>query len=408
MRIVVHDYSGHPFQVQLSRELARRGHEVLHLHCPSYSTGKGQVGRLPDDPAGFRVEGVSLGQQFEKYSLWKRPLQEREYARRLIRPVEAFRPEIVLSGNTPLLSQAIFQRACQRLDVPFVFWQQDVYSLPIQRALGDRLPLIGGLAGKAVIALERITLRRSDAIVTISEDFRPILASWGVQQEKLHVIENWAPLAECPLRPRENRWAQEHKLVGKRVFLYSGTIGVKHDPELLVSLAHRFREDPGVRVVVVTGDYGTDYLRRRAEELELENLLLLGFQPYEELPDVLASGDVLLVILDPLASVFSVPSKVLTYLCAGRPLLAALPAANLAARTVEKSGGGLVIPPDDEDAFLAGAVRLIAGDDLRLELGAAGRRYAEKAFDIGRVTDRFETVLRSAQSSFRGASARQD
>jgi len=30
MRIGIHDFSGHPFQVQLSRELASRGHEVVH------------------------------------------------------------------------------------------------------------------------------------------------------------------------------------------------------------------------------------------------------------------------------------------------------------------------------------------------------------------------------------------
>ncbi len=28
MKILVHDYAGHPFQVQLSRALAQRGHQV--------------------------------------------------------------------------------------------------------------------------------------------------------------------------------------------------------------------------------------------------------------------------------------------------------------------------------------------------------------------------------------------
>ena len=39
-RIVVHDYSGHPGQAQLSRALAARGYEVTHQHCPAYATGK--------------------------------------------------------------------------------------------------------------------------------------------------------------------------------------------------------------------------------------------------------------------------------------------------------------------------------------------------------------------------------
>ena len=41
MRVLVHDFSGHPFQVELSRELARRGHEVTHSYCPAWVSGKG-------------------------------------------------------------------------------------------------------------------------------------------------------------------------------------------------------------------------------------------------------------------------------------------------------------------------------------------------------------------------------
>src|ERR1700684_4696664 len=36
LRLVIHDYSGHPGQVHLSRELARRGHHVEHQYCASY------------------------------------------------------------------------------------------------------------------------------------------------------------------------------------------------------------------------------------------------------------------------------------------------------------------------------------------------------------------------------------
>jgi len=83
MRIVVHDYSGHPFQVQLSRELARRGHEVVHLHCESFLTGKGSLRALPDDPPTLAIEPISLGEPFAKYSFRKRLLQERRYGRDL-------------------------------------------------------------------------------------------------------------------------------------------------------------------------------------------------------------------------------------------------------------------------------------------------------------------------------------
>ena len=85
----------------------------------------------------------------------------------------------------------------------------------------------------------------------------------------------------------------------------------------------------------------------------------------------------------------------LSYLCAGRPLLAALPRDNLAARTVEGSGAGILVAPEDADGFVDGARRLLGDAGLQERLGAAARAYAERTFDIGTIADRFEEVIAS-------------
>lgn len=397
--------------MQLSRELAQRGHDVLHLHCSSYESGRGAVERRPDDPAGFQSSSVALTDTVRKYSLWKRPLQEYEFAHRLIGMVAPFKPDIVLSGNTPILAQALFQSACRRRGYPFVFWQQDIYTLPMKTMLHRRLPIAGTGLGKAVVALEAALLRRSDAVVTISSDFLPTLEAWGVPTDRLHVIENWAPLAELPMRAKVNDWSLEHGLADKRVLLYSGTLGIKHDPDLLIRLAERFREEDDVRVVVITGEYGTEHLRRAATRHGLHNLVLMRFQPYRRLPDVLGSADVLLVLLEFDAGVFSVPSKVLTYLCASRPLVAAMPAANLAARVILRSGAGVVTEPDDASAFTTAVAQVLQDHDLAERCGQCARAYAESTFDIATITDGFEQVFEQAiraeyRSGRRGASWR--
>ena len=78
-RIVVHDYSGHPGQAQLSRALARRGYEVTHQHCPSYTTGKGSLERAPGDPPTLRFEACAMEGTFAKYSALTRLRQELAY-----------------------------------------------------------------------------------------------------------------------------------------------------------------------------------------------------------------------------------------------------------------------------------------------------------------------------------------
>jgi colanic acid biosynthesis glycosyl transferase WcaI len=388
LTLVVHDYSGFPFPVQLSRELARRGHRVLHLHCPSYRAGKGDLELRADDPPTLEIEPVDMGGQFAKYSPLTRVRQELTYGSRVGRRIAAARPDVVLSADTPLFAQTVILRAGRRLRVPFVFWLQDLYSLAMRLEAKRRVPLAGGLLGTALVGLERKALSRSDAVVAISEDFRETLLGWGLDAARIHVIENWAPVDELPVRPKENDWARSHGLDGKPVLLYSGTLGLKHDPGLLHRLAV---ELPETVIVVASEGLGAGWLAERRRD----NLVLLGFQPYEQLPDVLGSGDVLLVILERDAGTFAVPSKVLSYLCAGRPLLASIPRANLAAKVVEASGAGIVVEPGDGDALVEGARRLLADPSLRGRLGAAGRAYAERTFDIRAIGDRFEEVVAS-------------
>ena len=166
---------------------------------------------------------------------------------------------------------------------------------------------------------------------------------------------------------------------------------MKHDPGLLLDLA---RAHPDCAVAVVSEGLGADWLRARAAEAP--NLVLLPFQPFARLGEVLASADILVAVLEPDAGIFSVPSKVLTYLCAGRPLLLAIPPENLAARIVARAGAGLAAAPVDRAAFLAAAATLAGDAKMRAEMGAKALDYAAKTFDIAAIAARFEAILDSA------------
>jgi glycosyltransferase involved in cell wall biosynthesis len=178
------------------------------------------------------------------------------------------------------------------------------------------------------------------------------------------------------------------------VVLYAGTLGMKHDPELLAALAERLAAAaPDSRVVVVSQGAGADYLAEARRSRGLNGLVLLPFQPFEALPDVLASADVLAAVLEPEAGTFSVPSKVLTYLCAGRAVLLSVPPENLAARIVAREGAGRVVPPGHTEAFVEAAAALLADPAGRADAARAARAYAERTFDIEAIADRFEGIL---------------
>lgn len=391
-RILVHDRSGHAFPVQLSRALAQRGHDVLHSYASFFQTPKGNLVVHPDDPPTLRIEAIDLDKPFQKYSFIKRYFQELKFGQLLVAQIKAYNPDVILLGQIPPEAQTVLYRRLPRT-IRKVFWVQDLYGIAIKKILGKKLSFLGKLIGDYYIFLERRLLRQSDALVLITADFIPLMHQWGIADDHIHVIPNWAVLPDVPVRSKDNPWAQAHDLVDKVVFAYSGTLGMKHNPDILLRLAQKFKDAPQVRVLVVSQGLGADYLRDKKDELGLDNLLLEPFQPFDVLPDVLGSADVLIAVLEPDAGVFSVPSKILSYFCAQRPMLLAVPLENLAARTVVAQQAGLAVAPDDLDAFIAAAETLYADAALRRQMGFQGRAHAESTFKIEIICDLFERVL---------------
>src|SRR5436305_191914 len=233
MRLHIHDGSGHPIAVQLSRELARRGHTVQHTYAPQWVSGHGRLTTGPDDPATLRIEGITARTAYDKYSPRRRIAWEVAYAKAWQRVLAREEWDIVILCNTQLITAAVMRRWLRRRRQPWVLWHQDIFAFAFADEAARKLP------GPAAALAERL-------------EGRP----W------LHV---------------------------------------------------------------------------------------LGFQPAEDLPAMLTSGDVLVAILEPEASRFSIPSKVLTYLAAGRPILALTPESNPCVIDVT-AGGGLVVAPTPKGA----------------------------------------------------------
>jgi glycosyltransferase involved in cell wall biosynthesis len=401
MKIVIHDFAGHPGPLQLGRELARCGHVVEHQFCATVPSGRGATTRREGDPESFSIRAIDLHREFARYSPLVRMRQELEYAWMSAGAVYAARPDVAVFANVPIFTLFLITLTLRLRQIPYVFWWQDFYSEGIRVVVRQRFGWVGGLIGWLANRVEWSVARSAAAVVPITEAFVDQLRAWGIENDKVEVIPNWGALNEIAVRPRVNSWAKGHGLAGVPVVMYAGTLGLKHDPSVITELARKSPVD--CRVVVVTEGKGREWLETYGRhEFRLK---LLDYQPYEQLPDMLASSDVLLVVLERDASRYSVPSKALNYLCAGRPVLALLPSDNAVAEMIETAGAGIVVNPDDSAAASASLNRLLADELWRRELGAAARRYAERMFDIGAVSNRFEAVILGACDRHRRAQA---
>src|SRR5262249_26452254 len=88
-----------------------------------------------------------------------------------------------------------------------------------------------------------------------------------------------------------------------------------------------------------------------------------------------------------------------SYLCAGRAIVLSAPKENLASKIITGSEAGAAVPPDDTAGFVREIVALLESPSERTKCAANARSYAERTFDIGRIANRFETILRSVTAT---------
>jgi colanic acid biosynthesis glycosyl transferase WcaI len=393
LKILINDFGGYPFPIELSRQLAKNGYSMLHCYVSNINTPHGNMQKKATDSDNLTIRPIILDSEFKKYSFLGRFKGELEFSKKLNNVIEIFSPDILLSGNTPLIAQSLIQNKCIDLKIKFIYWCQDIHSIAINEYLKKKFSFIGSILAKYFHYKEIALLNKSDKIITISEDFNTILNSWGINQDKITTIHNWAPVEDIELSNKENAWSIKNDLQSKFVTLYSGTLGLKHNPEIIIQAAKDLIHDQDFVFLVISEGIGATYLQKEKAANNLTNLHILPFQDYPNLPLILSSADILLSILESDAALYSVPSKVLTYLCIGRPIILSLKYENLAARIIKENNTGYVLSSANTVDLTNKIKFLKSKPSLAKKLGENGRKYAESNFRISHISDLFANIF---------------
>ncbi len=177
--------------------------------------------------------------------------------------------------------------------------------------------------------------------------------------------------------------------------MYCGTLGNKHHPELLLSLAEKLRNRSDVRRHCRGRGRGRRLASRPTGVGALANLLLLPFQSFEDYPNVLAAADVHVTLLNREASAYALPSKVMSQLCSARAQAAIVPRDNQGATLVAEAEAGVVFTPDEFEAAAAAIEKMLADVELRRRYGENGRRYAVERLSTDAVVSRYEELFQN-------------
>lgn len=285
------------------------------------------------------------------------------------------KPDIIFAPLQPLSQGAVLPFIAWLKRAKLVFNIQDLHpDGPIRLGLVKNKLLI-----KILRALEAFSYRHADGLSVICEDFKSHCVAKGAEAQHVAVLRNWIDLDEIRPGARHNSFREELGLTeDSKVILFAGTIGLASGAEVMLDVAERLIDDRHIRIVFVGEGESLAALKQGASARKLDNMIFSPFQPRERLAEVQAMADISIVTMRPDAEHISVPSKVLGYMAAARPVLVAAAQDSETARFVLESAAGFVVPPGDPQAIAAAIRAAIDKPGEMQEMGNRGRQFLEE------------------------------
>lgn len=221
--------------------------------------------------------------------------------------------DVILSPSPPLTIGLLNLWLGKLKGAKVVYNVQEIYP--------DILGKKSGLVYNVLSKLEHKVYNSSDAVTTIDQVFHDTIVDRFEDRKKLHIIPNFV---DTDLY----RTGVSTEALDKSLFpetdsikmLYAGNIGFAQDWEPLVRLAEKTR-DLNVEYFLIGEGVMKKYVEDKKQELGLDKLHVLPYQPRHLMPAILAYSDVQYIFMTPKMEGMGFPSKVYTIMACGRPLL---------------------------------------------------------------------------------------
>ncbi len=386
---------------EIAVHLGKNGHEVSVLTCqPSYN--REAVGRAPaKERLGPGVEVRRWSVVPDRRSAVLKAVNLVSFCVRLLLSRRRFADvDVVMAASTPpILVAKVAGWLARRNGASFVYHKQDMYP-EVVVAPGI---MRDGLMASLLRRLDARTERAAERVVVLSEDMADTVRSRGAHPGRVAVINNFDPWAIDQPRPeiqQPGRRSQPSPGPDTPLHVaFAGNLGRFQNLETVFDALVRLRDESGV----IFDFFGDGAMRPELERTiathHLSTVRVHGYRPPEEVAEFLRDrADLGIVSLAPGVIRAAYPSKTMSYLRNGCPVLALVEADSELAQTITSTGTGVHADPTDPEA-VAATLRRLASRPAELA-GAGERAYAlyQQQFSPDRQLERWLHLVESTRT----------
>lgn len=384
--------------LDFAKELVARGHDVEVLTgFPSYPTGKIY--------SGYKQQFYKR-EKMEKIDIIRVPIYPSHDDSSLKRFIHYFsyaltasfiglflvkKPDVcfVYQGAIPTAIPAIILKKLR--GIPFLYDINDLWP--------ETIAASGMIKKKWLLKLINVwcnfNYRNANFITVATPGFYKRLISKGISKEKLEIVSNWSRDIISDDKLPKNL-IKSYFDATKINILYAGNLGIVQSLITILKTAKKLREDGNQKInfIFLGSGANEESLKIKAQKWNLDNVLFVPRVVSSEVTKYLNAADFLLVHLkkNELFKI-TIPSKILTYLKTGKPILMGLEGD--AKDILVNAQAGFTFEPDNSEDLEQQIKKMMLLSKEEIEkMGKLGKEYYKNNLSLESSVDKLERNLK--------------
>lgn len=301
---------------------------------------------------------------------------------------------IIISTNPPfigLIAYILKRFFC----IPYILIVYDIY--PEIAILLDVLKP-SSVTAKVWSWFTKLIYNHASRLVVIGEDMRKIVMEklkphlW----ERIALIHNWADSREIqPVEKEKNSFLKQYHLQDKIVLQYSGTMGRTHNIEPILEAALELKAEREIVFMFVGGGNKKKIVEQFVKTHELNNIIVLPYQPFEVLPQTLSAATFSFVCLEDEFTGYSVPSKSYGIMASKSPIIGLLREDSEIADTIRQYDCGVLYSKNNHQSLSDFLLELLKNKERIQQMGENGYKAFLQHFDLQISVGKYQELIES-------------
>ncbi|MCK6611985.1 MAG: glycosyltransferase family 4 protein [Bacteroidia bacterium] len=358
----------------LLRYFVRMGHTV-YIVCPfERRTKKSTALTVESNVFTLGVETLNITKSNSIEKFFATLLIEKQFERSIQKHFQNIKFDLILYTTPPITFNSLIGRLKHKHSARTYLMLKDIFP---QNAVDLGLIKKNGLLYRFFRNKEKSLYDISDFIGCMSPANVDYVLNHNpsVNKEKVGLCPNAIEVIDRKKNIKDDLFQKYGIPANKKIFLYSGNLGIGQGIEFLIECLKECRDVKDAHFLIIGSGNRAELLKKWISNGHPKNVQFLDYLPKADFDLIEAWCDVGLVFLDYRFTIPNFPSRVLSYMEAGLPVIVCSDTVSDLGKIAEKNNFGFFCRSNDTVTFRKAVDTFSGSEKLIKDMGENSKKF---------------------------------